>query len=429
MRAFVQRLSNSSNYPKVMEWGKMISITGGAQLFVQLTSFASGILCIRLLSTQEYALFVLANTMLGTMTMLADSGITNGVMAESGKVWQDRNKLGDVIATGLNLRRQFGLVSLLATMPLLGYLLITHGASWLMMALIILAIIPAFFAAQSDALYAIVPRLHQNIKPLQKNEIEVSLARVILNALLLLVFPYTFIALIANGIPRIYGNHRLKELSIRDANKDGVPDPLVRKAIIKVVSRTLPIVIYHCISGQISIWLISFFGTTNSISQIGALGRMAVGFTVFSSLFSTLVVPRFARLDSNKQQLLKRFLLIQVLTFLISLILLFSIWLFSDQILWVLGKNYYGLNYELMLVGAINCIGLIGGVCSQLVLSRGWFLKPYFLIGLNFSSTVISITFFNVSSLVGVLYFSIAVSIMAYLMDVIYGLISINKIR
>ena len=406
----------------------MISITGGAQLFVQLTGFASGILCIRLLSTQEYALFVLANTMLGTMTMLADSGITNGVMAESGKVWQDGDKLGNVIATGLNLRRQFGLVSMLATLPILGYLLITHGATWLMMTLIILAIIPAFFAAQSDALYAIVPRLHQNIKPLQRNEIEVSLARVILNALLIFVFPYAFIALIANGIPRIYGNHKLKKLSIRDANKDGTPDPVVRKAIIKGVSRTLPIVIYHCISGQISIWLISFFGTTNSISQIGALGRVAVGFTVFSSLFSTLMVPRFARLGSDKQQILKRFLLIQVLTLPICAILLISIWIFSDQILWVLGKDYYGLNYELLLVGIINCIGLVSGVCSQLVLSRGWFLEPYFLIGLNFTFTVLGIAVFNIHTLHGILLFTIAATIMSYLLDLIYGLISISKI-
>jgi hypothetical protein len=130
-----------------------------------------------------------------------------------------------------------------------------------------------------------------------------------------------------------------------------------------------------------------------------------------------------------KHVVLRNFLLIQASAFIISSILLVFIWLFSSQILWVLGKNYLGLNYELFLVAASNCIGLIGGVCSQLIISRGWFLKPYFLIGLNFSSTVISLAFFNISSLVGILYFNIAVTILSYLMDLIYGVISINKVK
>jgi O-antigen/teichoic acid export membrane protein len=429
MKVLVQRIYDNPKYAKTLEWGKLITITGGAQVVVQALGFVCGIMSVRLLSTQEYALFTLANTMLGTMTILADSGITNGVMAESGKVWQDKEKLGSILATGLDMRKKFGLLSLAVSLPVLAYLLFMHGASWLTLVLILTAIVLTFYAALSDSILEVVPRLHQDIKPLQRNQIEVGVGRLLLTGSFLFAFPYTFVALLANGIPRIYGNYKLKGLSIRFAAEHKIPDPEVRKAVVRGVKRTLPIVMYHCISGQISIWLISFFGTTTSISQIGALGRLSMAFSLFTVLFSTLVVPRFSRMAASKAGLLRHFLLAQASALLISFILMIGIWLFSNQILWLLGKNYQGLNHELLLVGTFNCLGLVGGICSQLMLSRGWFLKPYFVIGLNFISTIISIAFFNISSLVGILNFNIAVSTIAYFIEFTYGIISINRVE
>lgn len=427
MKTFVQKISVHPRYSKFYNWGKLITITGGTQVLVQVIGFITGILIIRLLPTKEYALYTLANTMLGTMTMLADSGISSGVMAQGGKVWQDKKKLGIVLATGLDLRKRFGLISLIVTIPILAYLLLNHGANWLTTILIIISIVPAFFAALSDSFLEMAPKLHQYINPLQRNQAEVSIGRAALSALLLFVFPYTFIALIANSIPRIYGNYQLRKISARFASKNEQPDSLVEKEIIKGVKRTLPIVVYHCISGQISIWLISFFGSTTNISQIGALGRLSIIFNLFTILFSTLVIPRFARMKAIKKLLLKSFLLIQACTFIISVLLLLSIWILSDEILWVLGKNYQGLNYELILMALSGCISLIAGVCSQLIISRGWFLKPYFLIGVNFISTVISLAFFNISSIIGVLYFNIIVSAIAYFLVLVYGLIKIKN--
>lgn len=427
MKALINRFNTHPKYAKALHWGKLITITGSAQILIQGLGFLSGILIIRLLSTQEYAWYTLANTMLGTMIMLADSGISNGVMAEGGKVWQDKKKLGIVLATGLHLRRKFGLISLLITSPILAYLLLQHGASWLATSLIIISIIPAFFAALSDTLLEIVPKLHQAISPLQKNAVQVSIGRVVLNVALIFFFPFTFIAIIASSIPRLYANYKLILIAAEFANKDEKPDSLVKKAINKSVNRTLPIVLYYCVSGQISIWLISLFGTTTSISELGALGRLAVIFNLFATLFATLIVPRFSRMASSRNVLIRPFLLIQTTAFCISIALLFFIWLFSSQILWVLGKKYYGLDGELFLVTVTSCLGLMVGVCSQLVISRGWYFNPYLFIGINIASTILGILAFNIATLTGILYFNIATVAIHYLVVFIYGLSSIYK--
>ena len=72
MRNLIQRLNIHPAYSKIYSWGKLITITGGAQVIVQAATLSSGIVIIRLLSTREYALYTIANAMLGTMNILAD---------------------------------------------------------------------------------------------------------------------------------------------------------------------------------------------------------------------------------------------------------------------------------------------------------------------------------------------------------------------
>ena len=427
MKSFRKRIKAHKHYGTALHWGKLVTMTGSAQLMVQAAGALTGILIIRLLPIEEYALYTIANTMLGTMTILSDSGIANGVMAEGGKVWKDRSQLGKVLQTGLDLRRKFGVVSLIVAIPVLVYLLRDHGAGWLAVVLITIGLIPAFYANLSDAMLAVAPRLHQDIKPLQANFLQVSLGRLLLNGIFVFIFPFTFIALFANSIPRIYGNYKLKKISAKFLTIDEKPDAKIRKEIIVSVRRTMPIVIYYVISGQLAIWLISFFGTTTSISKLGALGRLAMVFSIVISLFSTLVVPRFSRMKESRGKLRTIFLSVQVLTLVISAVMVFGVFLFSDQILWVLGKDYYELNYELLLVAIANGLHLMVGVCSQLTIGRGWYLKPLYLIGLNFTSTLVSIAFLNLKTLQGVLYFNIIVATVHYGLMFVYGNLMINR--
>lgn len=90
MKELIHRMHSNPKNERVFSWIKLIAVTGSAQVIVQVLGFISGIMIIRMLPTQEYAFYTLANTMLGTMTILADGGIGTGVMAQGGKVWQNR---------------------------------------------------------------------------------------------------------------------------------------------------------------------------------------------------------------------------------------------------------------------------------------------------------------------------------------------------
>src|SRR5438270_3676774 len=98
------------------------------QAAVQIIGFLSGILLVRWLPQQEYAYFTIANTMQGTINLLADIGISVGLISIGGRVWQDRRRFGELINTGLHLRKQLAIAAVICVVPVLYLLLARNGA-------------------------------------------------------------------------------------------------------------------------------------------------------------------------------------------------------------------------------------------------------------------------------------------------------------
>lgn len=415
------------NFKKILQWSKLISITGLGQLIVQGVGLVSGILIIRLLPTQEYALYTLANTMLGTMTVLADGGIASGVMSEGGKVWKSREQLGVVVNTGLKLRKRFAFISLLVSIPILFYLLNHHGASLLFNVLIIASLILAFRAALSDSLLEISLKLNQDIVPLQKNQVVTSIGRLVLITASLFFFPFTFVAILGNGIPRIWGNIRLGKISHKFADNRQPVDDIIRKNILGNVKRILPGSIYYCISGQLTVWLLSIFGSTSSIAQIGALSRLAMLLTLVSTILSTLFEPRFSRLPNIKKVVLTKFLQIQSGIILFCCFIILLVWLFPNQILSILGKGYSDLTTEVLLLAMGSCLGLVSGSVYKLSSSRGVIPKPVFFIPIIISIQVVAGFMLDFSNVIGALQFSIFTFFAAWAYRTIYFIYWVNK--
>src|SRR5947207_10068412 len=98
------------------------------QSAVQLIGFVSGILLIRHLDQREYAYFTISNTMQGTLNVLADIGISIGLVSIGGRVWHGRHRFGQLVKTALGLRRRLGIVAAVIVIPVLYYLLAKNGS-------------------------------------------------------------------------------------------------------------------------------------------------------------------------------------------------------------------------------------------------------------------------------------------------------------
>jgi len=403
----------------ILQWGKLIIFTGSAQLFVQGAGLISGIIIIRLLPTREYAFYTLVNTMLGTMTVLSDGGISAGVMAQGGQVWKDADKLGAVMVTGFDLRKKFAVFSLLISVPILLYLLISHGATWSKAAIIVLTLVPAFIAALSDSLLEIGPKLWQDVKRLQINQAFVGVFRLLMVGSVYL-FPWAAIAIIASGIPRIIGNIKLRKISSKYVNWDQQPDPVIKREILSVVKRILPGSVYYCISGQITVWLISLFGNTTSLAQVGALGRLSLFLTLISTLFNTIIIPRFSRLPNVKSVLLSRFFLILIFVIASLILIVVIVYFFPRFFLSILGNGYSNLSSELPLSVIGSCLGVLAGILYSLTICKGWVINPILSISVNVASIIIGSITMKISTLHGVLGFNILTSVVPALLMLFY---------
>lgn len=394
-------------FAKVREWTKLIAITGSAQIVVQAIGFVSGILVIRLLPVEEYAYYTIANTMLGTMTLLADGGIASGVMSEGGKVWGDKKKMGSVLATGMKLRWQFATYSLAVSIPILYFLLMKQGASWITSTMIVLCLLPAFFSALSGAILEISAKLHQNVLPLQLIQITSNAIRLSISGIFLFFFPFAMLAVLASGLSQIYGNWRLRQITNNYADRSQDEDIEVRARILGMVKRVLPGAFYYSFSGQITIWLIALFGKLEAVAEIGALGRLIQVFAIFTALFSVIVVPRYARLASDPRTVRNRFLQTISLVALGCLFVVAIVSLFPGPFLQVLGHRYVMLEHELQLITMGSSVNLLAGCIFSLNLARGKIVPPSIAIAYSLTVQIAAIATQDLSQTTGVLWISL----------------------
>jgi O-antigen/teichoic acid export membrane protein len=362
------------------QWARLIAVTGGGQGLVQVIGFITGIVVIRFLSVDQYAFYTLANTMLGTMGILANGGIAAGVMVQGGKVWQDREKLGAVIACGIQLRRAFAFFSFAATGPILVWLLLRNGASWWVALGVAAAVVPAFVATISSRIFNTPLRLHQQVWPLQRISVGANLLRLAGTIPVLFAWPAAIGALLVNGIAEIFANRRLRRAAAPYANLEATPDAESRVHIVAMVRRILPNAVYFSFSSQLGVFLVSFFGSAVAIAQLGALSRIGMALALVKAMVMTLVIPRFTKLPEESPLVVRRFCLVQGMLWIAAVLLLLLVYFLANPILWILGPEYGGLRWELMLMMAGSLVALTAFTTERLNESRGWVIPPQLFI-------------------------------------------------
>src|SRR4051812_20183216 len=309
------------------------------QAVVQILGFLSGILVIRSLSQQEYAYFTIANTMQGTLNLLADIGISVGVVSIGGRVWQDRHRFGQLISTGLQLRKQLALFSCLFVVPVLYLLLARNGAGfayrWILVALVVGGLLPQL----SSGILSVVPRLRSDIGRIQV--IDFSTAALRLLGLIAFLWLLSAATAIAIAMVSFFVQYlMLRQYTARVVDLQASPDAEDREVIVRFVRKLAPNAVFYCFQGQVTVFLISIFAhRVSAVAEVGALGRLAMIFAVLSNLLANVFIPAFARCHDARKL---RFLYVGIVggvTFFGAFVIALAAF-FPTQFLFVLGSRY-----------------------------------------------------------------------------------------
>jgi len=396
---------------RIQTFSKLLGEAFFVQSFIQFMGMLIGFYIVRKLTVQEYAIYTIANNMLSMLSVLSDSGISTSTYALGGKIWTDKIKLGKVMSTAIIFRNKFALLALLIGIPITIHLLMEQQVSWETITLIIITFIPAFKSQLTDSLYAVIPKLHQDIRSLQVNQLLVIILRLLLSGIFIFFFPFTWIVLLANGVPQIIGNLRLRKIVDKHATITNEEDPEVKKEIQKIVKRTFPGCLYFAFSGQITLFILAYMGKSNSIAEWGAIERFSVIFTVISSVFAMVIIPRYARLENNRKKLIETAHKILGFQLALSFIVLAVGCWFSDLLLNLLGEKYHNLEKELMLNLLNGGLGIMVGTLLAFSIRRGWVIQPALSIFMNVCPVILFAYFLPLDTLMNVILYSLSVKL------------------
>ncbi|WP_167068283.1 oligosaccharide flippase family protein [Burkholderia sp. Ax-1719] len=386
------------------------------EALVQGLNFVGGICVVRALTVHEYAWYTIAITMLGAGAVLSDMGVSAALISLAGRWWPDRPKVNRIFTVAYEARTKFFLLFGTAVFAAGFFLLLRAQASWLWAAAIMACVVAATFFQLNFSLLSVLPKLEQNLKALQQIAISGAALRLVLLAALLLS-ANTLTALCAALVAMAWQAWALRRrYDIADQDMQFPLDD-VRAEFSKVARRQAPASIYFCIQGQLNVLLLGYFGSATQVAQLGALGRISALLMVAQSVFSSIVMPRFAVLKDKADMKRKYVLALAAFLALIAAFLCVA-WLFPGAVLSVLGGQYAGMHGELLLILGSAALYVIEALIYSLNMARAWITPSWIQVVVTLAFQAVLLGFMPIDTIARVVIFSSispVVSIAVYL--------------
>ncbi|MEN3369401.1 MAG: hypothetical protein V7609_1544 [Verrucomicrobiota bacterium] len=398
------------------------------QAAVQIVGFFSGILLVRQLDQREYAYFTIANTMQGTLNVLADIGISIGLISIGGRVWHDRHRFGQLVNTALGLRRKLGAVAIVLVTPIVYFMLAKNGASTGYTAILIAALLFGLVIQLSIGVLSVVPRLRSDVTRIQTIDMTGAVARFLALVALMYLFLNGAVALAVGSAILLLQYWMLRRYVAGVVDLKAPENEEDRAAMRGFIRSQAANAVFFCLQGQITVFLISFFGHVNSVAEVGALSRLAMIFAVLSNLLGNVFAPAFARCQSLRKLRWEYAAIVGgVAGF--SLVVIGAAALFPSQFLFVLGNKYAHLERELLLMVGGAVITAMAGTLWALNSAKAWIAGSWLYIPLTLATQLALIPFTDFSSVGGVLVFNLVSAIPSLALNLILSFLGFRKWR
>ena len=388
----------------ILKWAGIISTFAGFQVLIQFVAFLTGILIVRNLTKADFAVYTVSASSLIILSTLSDLGIGNALLALGGKVWNDNLRMGQLLRSALKLRLVYFLFGALVFTAVLFSLSLRAGASLSLTIGMWAILLVSALLQMNYTIWSIVPRLRIEITRLQTLDLSAALLRLAFIAGATLTFMSTAVVLIVNGL-----GFALQALfGWRWANQVIAPEaqatPGDRQAILDLSKNEIPNALFYCVYGQASVIVISIFGHTKEIAEVGALSRLGAVFTILGSIMTTVVLPRFARVQT-RQALTTKYIQVVCCYLAGGGALLLLAFLIPNQLIWVLGAKYSGLQSDVQYIVAASLLISFIGLVFSMNAAKGWVGGLYFSIPVIVVCQLVAAACLNLSTVRGAVLF------------------------
>lgn len=388
------------------------------QAAIQALAALSGLLLVRVLEKPQFAAYTIATSLLTTLNVLTDCGIGTGLNVIGGRVWRDRALLGALVAGALRWRTRLACIALPLGLTLALVLLRQNHVAWGQATSLAIVALAGLAGTAITNTCALALRFHAKYLEVQRIELAAVVVRLTLLISLAFFFIDSILAVLAATLAVSLQAFLIRREAASILELNATPNREQGRELGRFVARQWFSTAFFAFQGQITIWVMSLYGTPEKVAEVGALGRLAVLFAFITSLLNGVATPTLARCNSHSR--LRRLAAAMVLAYaLFAGALLAGTLLFPRHILCLLGAKYAGLSQELPLVVGTALIWGLTGVLFGLASARGWiwhaWLSPLFTLVLQ----SLLLHWLDLSQVRGVLFFGL-VSALPVLGSVIY---------
>jgi O-antigen/teichoic acid export membrane protein len=372
-------------------WVGILSAYLTAQTLTQLAGLAAGLLLVRFMPVQQFALYTLATSVVSFFAFASDLGSTSSLLYFYQRAAKSGEDFQPYLAAVLSLRRLaflFGAAGVLLAFPRSAA---AKGFGLGDVAAVTAALLLCVWFQIASSVRVLAARLAGQYGRAYRAEVaggSVRLAAALAMVAASLLRAWLGMlgsALASAGTAWLAGRPSAAARPQAPAAAGTAASPAAagparaarlelgpyRRQVLRYLLPSLPSALYFSIQGPLVVWLAATFGAARNIAEVGALGRLGLIVGMFSGLTGVVLLPRLARIVDDRLYL-RRFLQFGGLLLALALALLAVASLVPGALLLILGKQYAGLHRELVLVIASAGLTLLGGYVVSVNFARSW---------------------------------------------------------
>jgi O-antigen/teichoic acid export membrane protein len=391
---------------RVRIWGPLLTGFTILQIIFQLVSAAAGLIFVRVLTKDDYAILTISGVWLGAFVNLSNCGVSSAAIAFGGRIWEDREALARVVSSALAMRKRLIALTLLPLSVAFVWNLRLGGASYVAAFIVASFVVSAAVFQISSGILIVVPRLRGEIQRLQLIDGINAAIRLTLALAAAVIYLDLYVAMAISTCGSFFQFFMVRRTAAASIDLHAPPDSEIMAKIRKLINRQWLNELNGVLQGQIAVVVLSLFGTVAAVADFGALGRVVVIFAALGATLQTVILPRYARCQDAKRlaglytQIMLSYMTIALGPFFVTL-------LFPEPFLWLLGPKYEGLGPELALAMLGTGLGVLNAFSWTLNTTRAWIIPGAVLVPASLLVQAILIYAIGVSTLRQVLFLGI----------------------
>lgn len=340
------------------------------QGLLQLLNVLNGFFLLRWLSIDEQAKFSLAMGLQATVGLLGDLGFGGGLLGLISDRTNDKILIGRYIKGLQRVKNRFLTVSMLVgTIAVAAYdQKQTWGLDfWLIYSLILISV----YALSVSGYFSAILQMKRNLTNFYHPQLFSAAFRLGVSFLLYSAFQLNAVQVISLTTGAfVFNAWWMRNRALSYYTPAQTSEPLVIREIMRKMGPVIPMVVFYALQGQLTMFLAGFYGKSQTIAELGALGRISQLFALLTPFNTIVLLPFFAR--STRNQLLKRFLLVFLSGVCITIPIVLMACFTPYPILWLLGEKYASVRGYLGLYVLGAALWYLSSIVWAINAARNW---------------------------------------------------------